>query len=240
MSGYGKQIALTASVAIVIAVGLGLGVYYIQPQLSGTSSSSSSTLTDTISSSASSFLSTTTDSFSTIAESSNSTSIPLSTIGSCSSAYQGGGKFQVNENSTLDLCVKFYYYSSGNATIVTPLDQLTIQSFNGTLVKSAMSNFTVTTSLANFSIGGSSNTNEGIMETFQIHANAVSNGTYILNLGWLLPQEQECTFEFSLIVGNGTPNYTENFIGHCVTSSGSSNTPYPANILYAQVTAYTG
>ncbi|MGI0080847.1 MAG: hypothetical protein ACRECH_14640, partial [Nitrososphaerales archaeon] len=38
MSGYRRQIILTASIGIIIALGLGLGVYYAQPQLGGSSS----------------------------------------------------------------------------------------------------------------------------------------------------------------------------------------------------------
>jgi hypothetical protein len=40
MSGYGKQIILTGSIAIVIAIGIGLGVYYAVPHLQNTATTS--------------------------------------------------------------------------------------------------------------------------------------------------------------------------------------------------------
>jgi hypothetical protein len=222
MSGYGKQIILTVSIAVVIAVGLGLGVYYTLPQLGRTNSSTTSSTTGS-------------------GSTSNTTSVTTPNLGPCSTSYQGGGSFYVNESSNLDLCVEFYYYNSGSPINVIPTDQLTIQAYNSSLdARNAISNFTVTASPSNFQIGGSSNENEGIAVEYQIHANAISNGTYVLNLGWLLPQQQECTFEFSLVVGNGIPNYTANLIGHCVTASGSSNFPYPPNILFAEVVSYQG
>jgi hypothetical protein len=229
MAGYGRQIVSTASLALIFAIGIGVGVYLIQPQL-GTGTSSISSRGSLASSSA------------TGSESlANTTKSTTTNLGSCSTPYQGQGNFSVNEGSNLDLCVKFYYYSSSSPINVMPTDQVSIQAYDAnTGISNAMSNFTVIASPSNFSIGGSTDENEGIGVEYQIHANSMSHGTYILNLGWLLPQQEECTFEFSLVVGNGIPDYTTNFIGHCVTQSGSSNYPYPPNTLYAEIIGYSG
>lgn len=223
MAGYGKQIFSTASIAVIIAVGLGLGVYFMQPQLASSPTSLVSTSSPTART-----------------QSSNTTTIATSNPGSCSTSYQSEGNFYVNESSNLDLCVKIFYYS-GTPINVVPTDQLSIQAYNSSGFRSAMSNFTVSTNLSNFTIGGSANENEGIQILYQIHANAISNGTYVLDLGWLLPQEQDCTFEFGLVIGNGIPNYTTNLIGHCVTQSGTfSNFPYPPNTIFVEVIGYSG
>lgn len=150
--------------------------------------------------------------------------------------------FYDNENSNLILCVRFYYYSSSSPISVAPTDQLSIGAYSGGGIltsppNSTMSNFTVTAQPSNFSIGGSSNENEGILVEYDIHSLANSNGSYILNLGWLAPQIRNCWSEFELIVGNGTPNYYAYSTCQTFTESGtgSSSSNYPSGILFAEV-----
>ena len=156
--------------------------------------------------------------------------------------------FSLNENSNFRLCVKFYYYNSGSPVEVTSANQLSIDANTTSEVitgpsglRSAMSNFTVTAQPSNFSIGESASENEGILVEYEIHADANSNGTYILNLGWLAPQIEKCWVEFDLVVGSGSPN----FLGGGTTcqtltqSGGSNNSNYPSGILFAEVVGYS-
>ncbi len=162
---------------------------------------------------------------------------------SCSAPPPSNGTFYLNGNSNLILCVRFYYYNSGAPISVAPTNQLSIGAYSGGGVltsppSNAMSNFSVTALPSNFSIGGTSNENEGILVASNIHALANSNGSYILNLGWLAPQIQKCWSEFELVVGNGTPDYYPNGTT-CQTimesGTGSSNSNYPSGVLFAEV-----
>ena len=157
----------------------------------------------------------------------------------------------MNESSTLELCVRFYYYNSTNPITVNPLSELQIQNYSvsteGSAVfisfNNASSEFVVTAnaSSSTFDLGGPSNSNEGTLVVYQIYAGANSSGIYILNLGWIIaPQILRCAVDFGLIVGKGTPNFSELGLGNCNTMSQSSdNYPYPAGTLFAQVVGYT-
>lgn len=159
--------------------------------------------------------------------------------------------FSINENSTLTLCVRFWYY--GNSTIVVnSTDQVSIarNTTNDVLayspVDSALSNFTLSANPANFTIAGTSSENEGISVVYQIHAGPLSNGTYILNFGWLIPlgssppQNEKCGAEFYLVVGNGIPDLAGTS-SNCITetTTGSFNYPYPLYTLFAEVVGYS-
>lgn len=163
----------------------------------------------------------------------------------CSTVYSNGAgigtTFQINENSTLLLCVRFYYYGSSAPQNFSTMYSFAIRN-NATYPgdpNKAMLNFTVTTQPSNFTIGGPSNENEGILVLYRIRANYNSNGTYILNLGWIAPAVDECGADFGLVVGNGSPDYYSNFMSYCITmtmsGSGSSSYPYPAGTLFSEV-----
>lgn len=260
MSGYGRQIVLTVSIAVIVSLGLGLGVYYIQPQLAksasasptATSSEQSSTTMSTIP-----ILSSTSfggSSASTYVFSSTTTS--ERTVAGCSTPYRGTGRFALNESSDLFLCVDYYYYNSGSPIDVVSVDQISIDANTTSAIisspsglRSAMSNFTISALPGNFSIGGSfSNESGGIQVVYDIHANANSNGTYILNLGWLAPgglnsatQVENCWAEFALVVGNGSPNYSGGGTTcYTITQTVSdSSYPYPGGTLFADVIGYS-
>jgi hypothetical protein len=138
--------------------------------------------------------------------------------------------------------LRFYDYKSSSPLQVNSISQISIEAStdhppvidSGT--RDAMSNFTVLAQPSNFTIGGPSNESEGITVEYLITANPNSNGTYIMNFGWLLgsygqqPVIVNCLEEFSLIVGNGIPNY----YGGC--------TAYMTGIdghLFANVTSYS-
>lgn len=215
-------------IAIVIALGIGLGVTFLPSEIGA--SSAGPTLTSPLTNT-------------TLFNSSTSTYLPPR---GCAQSYQGGYIFNVSEGSNLLLCVDFYYYSSSPANI-DPVSALAINAQNTTALegpsypgRNALSNFTITAQPSNFSIGGPSNENEGIPVEFNIHPHPVSNGTYVLDLGWLAPQVRNCNAEFELVVGNGFPNY---FIGgYCeamtVTGGNASGLSAYPNTLFAQITGW--
>jgi hypothetical protein len=233
MSGYGRQIVLTASVAVIVALGMGLGIYYAQPYLNDRGSAFSSSSTTTVSSGVTSTQQSNTTS------SSISVSLTTTFSGStqCVSMQNGSTKIYLQAGSSLNLCVDFYYYSYGNPVTFNSTDQIKIEE-NYTGYQFIDPRFVVNADPSTFSIGGNSSQNEGIVVAYHIQAPSGSNGTYILDLGWQLPQKQNCYVEYQLIVGSGLPDYT-NIISHCETMSetgtGSSPFPLPSNILFAEV-----
>ncbi len=223
----GAQAVVGFVIAVIIALSIGIGVTYVP---SGAGTTSRTGLQTTTISRITSLTNTT-------------TSQSLGMI--CSTPPTSNGTYYVDENSNLILCVRFYYYDSGAPINVAPTQQLSIGAVsNGPSLiltspsSSAMSNFTVTAQPSNFSIGGTSNENEGILVEYDIHPLANSNGSYILDLGWLAPQIQTCWAELELVVGNGVPNYYP-YGTTCQTlteiGTTSTNSPYPSGTLFAEV-----
>src|SRR5487761_827547 len=225
MAKVGVQAAIGVVIAVVIALGIGLGVTYLPSGTGAGSTTSSQSRTTT----------TTTTTW-------NNSTTSQSLSMSCSSPPPSNGTFYLNGNSNLILCVRFYYYNSGAPISVAPTNQLSIGAYSGggvltSPLSSAMSNFSVTALPSNFSIGGPSNENEGILVEYNIHALANSSGSYSRNLGWLAPQIRNCWSEFELVVGNGIPNYYSYSTCQTITESGtgSSNSNYPSSVLFAEV-----
>ena len=140
--------------------------------------------------------------------------------------------------------MEFYYYGSQTKTF-SPLGQLTVTGSSEAGTFDADSNFTVTSSVSNLTIGGSSSENEGALVIYTITPKADSSGTYLLNLGWLAvgqaPNVLNCGMEFLLVSGNGKPNYTSNFTSLCITMTSTGTLPYPyyAGTLFAKVVGST-
>ena len=159
----------------------------------------------------------------------------------CSTYYENGVPrgtvFQINSTfPTLLLCVKFYYYNP-NATLSFPsANPITIQHNDPN-----SSGFLVQTEPSNFSIGGPSNTSEGILVIYHISSRqSTNNGTFLLNFGWITdsaygsPEFVNCDTEYGLTVGSGSPSH---YPGNNMCTSFLSATTFPPNNLFAEVIA---
>lgn len=146
--------------------------------------------------------------------------------------------FKMNQNSDIYICVRLFFYNSTTASI-NPISVISLSEMtnNGEYRNNAMSNFTVSASPANITIGGPSNANEGAEAIYTIHSNSNSNGTYVLNFGWAFsPRIADCTTSYLLVVGNGIPNYS--YYGSCITmTTTGGNTPLPTGIIFTEVVA---
>lgn len=146
------------------------------------------------------------------------------TAGNCSTnVYPDGvpspppASFHLDEKSTLTICVRFFYYGNLRTVDSSQFMQVTANNSNQTDFSSENENFTVVADSSTFQIGGTSYTNEGIIVTYQIQANANSRGSYMISsLGWLVPSNDECSPDYILVVGNGVPDYV--LYGSCITS----------------------
>ena len=146
--------------------------------------------------------------------------------------------FNMNQNSDIYVCVRFFFYNS-TSTSINPMSVISINEMtnNGEYRNNAISNFTVTASPANITLGGPSNANEGAEAIYTIHANSNSNGTYVMNFGWVFsPRIIDCAVSYLLVVGNGSPDYS--YYGGCVTViTTSGSTPLPQGIIFTEVVA---
>ncbi|MGH2639254.1 MAG: hypothetical protein ACRDF4_08260, partial [Rhabdochlamydiaceae bacterium] len=155
-----------------------------------------------------------------------------SAIAACSSGagFGIGSTLRVDSSSPGYLCVRFYYYGKEPMTINTT-SQLQIKGMEnnqtafqgqGNRAFDGSSNFTITSTPANVTIGGPSNVGEGTLVVYGIVGKLGMNGTYALDLGWIGPEIQNCGVEFNLVSGNGIPDYT--FENGCIAMSTSSST----------------
>ena len=214
-------------VSVFLALVLTAGILYlpmnatdssITQRLSATTSSSSnpffngSTSTTSQTASVSSTLSSAVSSSYTNNYTMESTS--SQSLGPCKgvlSPINVGDNLFVQSDISIQICVKFYYYAvqSIDLNVSRQLKILGFRTYqNGTgLNYDASSNFTIVVSTANLTIGGSSSVNEGFVVEYTIGPKTDSNGTYFMNFGWLAPQIIHGADEFTLVSGDGRPNY---------------------------------
>jgi hypothetical protein len=188
--------------------------------------------------------------------SSFSSSTSLSAIPMCDSALSQpkvGDELVIPPGQSLDICVRFYAYSK-TPLVLSLTNQILI---SGVHQDDALSNFTVSYTTAapqgtsSVQIGGPSNESEGFLMMISITPKTgpgfLSGGTYEMNFYADLamsgpgsgntvgsiqgPIEVEgCPYEFSIVFGNGVPNYTT--AGGCTLSGG-------ADILIAAIVGAT-
>ena len=145
---------------------------------------------------------------------STSSSTAFST--SCSTSYFNGtdvvSTMFLNQNtgSSVNLCVRFYYYNSTSTDTILPLQRLTIYSVvpsNGTLSNSN-SLFSISATTSQFQIGGPQSENEGFAVNYTISApSSTPIGTYEIGLSsGLYPNYVICGYGIyvNLQVGNST------------------------------------
>jgi hypothetical protein len=161
------------------------------------------------------------------------------------------------------LCVRLFYYSTTPLTVnltaalsIQALQYIANGSVNYPRSFSGASNFTVTASQSQLTIGGPNDENEGATIAYGVAAKPGSSGTYWLSFlkssglsAYVLdPQEPiSCAFDGELVAGSGQPDYTQGFNG-CITytttnQSGSTTTskssaPIVPGIPYSLTTGY--
>ena len=160
---------------------------------------------------------------STSLSSSNSTVTTQSssiTSQGCTTSYQNGvtdgEKFLENENSTLAICMRFFYYDPNITATLNALNFWSIQeenTGNGSFAI-AKGEFNVSANPSSFEIGGNCDLNEGIVVTYLIQPKASLQGTWELNAatgyfifpGLNLEDNYVFSYDYLLVVGNGVPN----------------------------------
>ncbi len=198
MSEYIRKTALGVTLAIIMGSALVAGLYYLPKQTTSSSNNASRPAFSSSSSSSSDALS------SKCIGAGNSSVLRLNGI--IDSGETGAG-----------LCVRYYYYGTKNQSVTFNTTAMIEIISAGPVVnalgyrseQNANSNFSITAYPSQISIGGSTNESEGAMVIYSITPNAISNGTYAWNIGWVVtPEEQilNCNPEFLLISGNGIPN----------------------------------
>ena len=226
MSEYGRRIAVGAAIAVVVGSIFIAGLYYLpQNSTSHTNSSTVETTTQGNMTTGQS-IATSSDLTSRTVFSTNSTAISYCTSGA--SSFYLHSVLSVSSSSPAYLCVKFYYYGEEPANINTTAqlqikgisNSTTIFQGQGYFAFDGSSNFTISASPANITIGGPSNENEGTMVIYTITAKPGASGTYAMDLGWIAPEIVNCGVEFTLVSGDGSPNYT--FEYGCITLSRAS------------------
>jgi hypothetical protein len=119
-----------------------------------------------------------------------------------------GTAVYLESESTIFLCVKFFYYSyTLNST--SPSGQFLIigsktVNGNGTQLYDANSQFLIKENTTALSIGGPQNLNEGAVVTYSITSRSASpSGNYFIALGGIsFPSMEACQTELELVVGN--------------------------------------
>ena len=136
-----------------------------------------------------------------------------SLLSSCTTTFQNGLnpsaylKLKLEQNASLQVCVKYYYYNSStietlNFSNWNQLIEISSQLRNGSI--NSADNFTVTSSLRSATLGGPYNEGEGTSLIYTITPRVYGNRTYGFNFGWLYPSTEACGQDFLLSTGNGT------------------------------------
>jgi hypothetical protein len=127
--------------------------------------------------------------------------------------------------SSATICFQIYEFNSTSTVTLNTTKLLSITGFPAPLggsVFSGIQNFTISPSIAQVTLGGPNDTNEGTIIAYTISARPGASGTYFIELeGFLLGGEgpgELCTGGAGeLVAGNGQPNYA--LPGSCVLES---------------------
>jgi hypothetical protein len=120
-------------------------------------------------------------------------------------------------NSTVYLCVRFYYYNSTATETFNTASLFGVGLVETTPNETAYPpalDFNVTVIPNEVTLGGPSNLNEGEYGIYAISTGDTSNGTYATYFpAWLYPSLEDCSIFTSFIVRNPNPSYGLN--GSC-------------------------
>lgn len=130
----------------------------------------------------------------------------------------GFGKVNVTTSSPAIVCIQLYYYGNTTQTLNTAgLLSIGVRSIDGS------SNFTVTPSQAQITLGGPTNESEGTIIAYSITAKPGASGTYWLGVltgtrgAFMLGSQPETCGAYGLLVaGNGEPDYSALMTPLCV------------------------
>ena len=123
------------------------------------------------------------------------------------------GTLDAGTNPAVTICFQVYEFNSTAPIVLNTTKLLWIFGFpapNEGAEFSGVRNFSVSASVAQLSLGGPSNLNEGTTIAYALSAKPGASGTYFMALqGWLLgPEPMACTGGAGqLIAGNGRPAY---------------------------------
>ena len=189
MSEYRRQILIGGVVALIVGVIVVAGVVYLP--LGGRTSTKSYSGGMTSNSTVSC-----------------STSYPNGT--SIGSAFGTALFLTQASGSSVNLCVRYFYYNSTATTTINTLDQLTVYApvqSSGTL-SNVNSSFSISASIPQVQIGGSQMANEGSIVIYTIRSTgSAPSGSYEIGLSsGLYPRDIICGFGIyvTLQVGNTT------------------------------------
>ena len=207
--GIGTTIVVVAVVIVVVVATMAFAVLSLQ-------TSTPPHGTQSVASSASS---------STSSPSSASTDSAL--VEQCTETSPGSGFGTVTAGTASPalVCVQLYYFS-GTPLNVNLTGALSIQAlqytYNGSVGTprsfSGASNFTVSVSQSQVTIGGPTNENEGTIIAYAVTAKTGASGTYQLGYlpsssldTWMLgaQEPEQCGYYGQLVAGNGQPNYVQ-------------------------------
>lgn len=155
-----------------------------------------------------------------------------------------GFTLEVNSKSPALLCVAYYYYNDSVPFHLIPATQIRIFGWplnpSGTFTTfDASSNFTITSSVPSFELGGPTNLNEGREVTYRIQAEPGVNGTFEVGLANLLPGGIGCGSDFLLSAGTGVPNYARAELCYLVPFNPSSSLPLTPEYLFVALIGAT-
>lgn len=130
----------------------------------------------------------------------------------------GLGKVNVTTSSPAIVCIQLYYYGNVTQTLnTTELLSIGIRSIDGS------SNFTVTPSQEQVTLGGPTNESEGTVIAYSITAKPGASGTYWLGVltgtrgAFMLGSQPETCGAYGLLVaGTGEPDYSALMTPLCV------------------------
>jgi hypothetical protein len=153
--------------------------------------------------------------------------------------------------SPATICFQIYEFNSTSTVTLNTTKLLSITGFPVPLGGSefgGMRNFTVSPSIAQVTLGGPNDTNEGVVIAYAIAARPGASGTYFIELGGFLlggegPGELCTGGAGELVAGDGQPNYA--LPGSCILEGPNNPGPtyaiagvgynVPGNELYYRV-----
>jgi hypothetical protein len=137
----------------------------------------------------------------------------------CATTFKNGAQpnsvVYLKPDSPVEICLKYYYYNTTGTMRYSPLSDSppggleiigteSVAGSNTSRPYDANSQFSISASTGQVQIGGNSNLNEGISETYTISMqSSTASGVYFIGIGAVLyPELETCGTYLELVVGN--------------------------------------